>query len=686
MTLLLIALGCTGNSDDTDEAPGISAQDVIGWVHKGPMTAGGEVTLTPAEGDPVSASTDELGRFEASVMSSGPVAVRARGLWFNEVTGEASSEALTLRAWVDLDAEESLGVNPVTELTYDRMAVLIDAGDGFAEAQMVAEAELRLALGVGPDSVQDLTASGSSLSLLGDDEGGSWLFGVCVVLAEAAERRGGGGEMAGLLTELADDFQEDGTLGVALLEEIEHAEAFVDAANAEGNLTSYLAGHGHSGPLAPLAEGLDRDGDGVSNAVDDQCDHCGIPQSGDAAAFAALVLQGPTDAALGYAIAFVGDTAGDGGADLVLGAPGAESGRGGGWLVTQPSLGTVEMSAAPLFLGEPGDYAGTSVAGGDRDGDGVPELVFGSIGLEGDRGGAYVLIGAGGGELSAHPRLLGEVGSGAGRRVAVADRLATDGGEIVVTAPSASGAAADGVGAVYVISPIESGDQVLAEDAALRLEGYYGGGGLGGAILIDDLTGDGRDDLLIGGPGVWGGGKAYLVEGGGLTGVLDIGDAALGYATTTFDGAALGTSLASGDLLGTGSSMVAIGAPGRNRVYVLSPDASISEVAMADGVELAANGDSEHFGATLSVGDLDADGIDDLTISDALETVYVVYGPLSFGDYSLDVDSASVLTGEDDLGRAIASDGDLDGDGTSDLVIGTSAGLLYLFYGESLTP
>jgi hypothetical protein len=88
----------------------------------------------------------------------------------------------------------------------------------------------------------------------------------------------------------------------------------------------------------------------------------------------------PGDAA-GTALAFAGDVNGDGKEDLLIGAPGnddAGTDAGAAWLLYGPVIGTMSLSTAGLELkGEAaGDLAGSEVAAGDLDGDGLGEIMI----------------------------------------------------------------------------------------------------------------------------------------------------------------------------------------------------------------------------------------------------------------------------------------------------------------------
>jgi len=250
-------------------------------------------------------------------------------------------------------------------------------------------------------------------------------------------------------------------------------------------------------------------------------------------------------------------------------------------------------------------------------------------------------------------------------------------GDLVVGAPLT---AADSGAVVLVAGPAADGldDPVaVVEDDECRL--------LGEAVLgAGDLDGDGYDDLAFSARSYMDSGTGegtVAVASGPLSGLSGL-DAASVVEGDGISGK-LGAALAVEDIDGDGSDEIVAGAPYAEWadvhcgvVYALSADAPgvVSDVALAT---VGGNTAGQFFGAALdTLGDTDGDGLDDLaagaeSISGARGQVWLIPGPLPG-----DADVADVGTrisgahGGDKFGAALAGGADLDGDGRDDLLVG----------------
>ena len=231
--------------------------------------------------------------------------------------------------------------------------------------------------------------------------------------------------------------------------------------------------------------------------------------------------------AAGTAVVFAGDLDGDGGDELAIGAPNHNASgdyEGAVYLVSGPDEGERSLElAGGVWIGEAGgDLVGYSLAaGGDLNGDGYDDLIVGAPGHDGagdEAGAAYVLFGPATGShdfSSAAARVDGQgVEDFAGRSVAGPGDLDGDGNEdLIIGAPGQDDGGSE-AGAVWLVLGPVSGVIGLS-DADAVAQGSVQDGGLGSAMAVsEDLTQDGRADVLIGAPGTETG-EVSLISGGG---------------------------------------------------------------------------------------------------------------------------------------------------------------------------
>lgn len=390
---------------------------------------------------------------------------------------------------------------------------------------------------------------------------------------------------------------------------------------------------------------------------------------------AGQALVGPEGSQTGGSLAGVGDTDGDGLDEVLIGA----DELGVAYLLSGPqSPGPIAPVAT--LTGPAG--AGRSVAGaGDVDGDGYADVLIGGGSEEGDAWLAY-------GPLTGTVTLLdgwrGRSGDGSGLTVAGPGDLTGDGrGDLLVAAPRS----ARGAGTIWLL-PADAGPGSFTDAAAATLTGATPQGFAGYAMdSAGDFDGDGHRDLIV---GAWGAdgftGEVALVL-GPLTADRSLADADLRLAGVTAWDLAGFSVAGAGDVTGDGRDDVIVGAYGVDgadysvgAAYVLAGGRMRGRTLDAAVARLVGVTGSDNTGWSVAgAGDVNGDGVPDLLVgATGLDAGvgeggggWLFYGPVT-GSQTVREAGVRILgeSTNSGTGHALDGAGDTDGDGMADVLIG----------------
>jgi hypothetical protein len=206
-----------------------------------------------------------------------------------------------------------------------------------------------------------------------------------------------------------------------------------------------------------------------------------------------------------------------------------------------------------------------------------------------------------------------------------------------------------------------------------------------------DIDGDGRDDIVLGAPNYSSDGAGYAFYGGAK------GAKTYSNANATFTGESAGDYFGAActldDFDGDGEADVGFGDPyytysssypKSGRAYLFHTPISSSEPASsANTIYTNSYNSSDYLGITLASGDWNGDGKADLIMGATENYVFMDYGAIGTSS-GKDIFGINEFEGALTYSGVVASGGDLDGDGSDDLVVTdlSGKGSAYIFDGE----
>lgn len=389
------------------------------------------------------------------------------------------------------------------------------------------------------------------------------------------------------------------------------------------------------------------------------------------------------------------------------------------------------------------DEAGTDVATGDVNGDGIEDLIIGADYADpngNESGETYVVFGDDDGfsdsiQLSSLDgsngfTINGEASSDySGRAVGTVDINGDGIDDIVVGAPEANSQ----TGKAYVIYGKSSGFSSTIELSSLSgtdgfvINGRDVGDFTGNAFAAGDIDGDGFEDLMIGaqyGGGAGAIGEVSVIHGksGSFSSPYDLsgitpGDGFTIYGESNYD--EIGADLASGDINGDGFDDIIMGSTDNStgKAYVLfgkgsdfSTSYQLSNMTSSEGMLINGVASADKAGHAVASGNINGDNADDVLIGapgaggtsygdPKPGRSYVVFGSANSLPGTLDLSSLDGSNGfridgdadDDKAGESIAA-ADINGDGYDDVIVGANwadangtnnSGKVYTVFGKN---
>ena len=274
LKILVFALVAMLASCGSEEGGGGSAPTekttVDGIVEKGPFVQGSKVTLYDLDGDMtqtglqfVTTTSNDLGNFafNSPIKLSGHYAeLETSGYFYNECDSSLSRSQITLRAITDLSRRNSVNVNIVTHLEFDRVKTLVRNGSSFADAKRQAETEIMKVFAI-PHTMTDP----ENTSLTSADDNAAALLAIsAIMLADRTEA-----EFTEVLAKFCADFKDNGVIDTkAVRDSIASGQKKCHPGAIARAMKRFYAEKGSVVQVNDFAKFVDFNGDGVIDSND----------------------------------------------------------------------------------------------------------------------------------------------------------------------------------------------------------------------------------------------------------------------------------------------------------------------------------------------------------------------------------------------------------------------------------
>ncbi len=246
--------------------------NINGYVQKGPFINGTTITLAELNENLLASGknfttqiSDNKGafNFKGVPLNSAYVQLQANGFYFDEVKGEKSAAQLTLFGLANVRDANSVNVNLLSYLEYNRVIYLMQEKEtAFDEAKKQAQREILTVFGIESDSI----AYAEQLDIAQDGDDNAKLLAISAIL----QADNSVAELSELVANIITDLKEDGTLNSQTTKtKLKEQAMSLNLPHIRSNLEKRYEDMGVKAIIPTFEQYIDSDGDGILNKEED---------------------------------------------------------------------------------------------------------------------------------------------------------------------------------------------------------------------------------------------------------------------------------------------------------------------------------------------------------------------------------------------------------------------------------
>ena len=267
---LFFLYACGSDSEQIADSPrNPVTRSVSGIIEKGPFGQGSKVTLYELRKDLSQTgksfktqTTSHLGAFKIDgiELESPYVEMETNGYFYNEVKGEMSVAPITLNAIADITNRNSVNVNIITHLEFERVKKLVKDGSSFSSAKAQAEKELLKCFGI-----TDEISTPENISITDNNRNASILLAISTIMLYNRSE----GDFTAFMSKFATDFADNGLIDdLSVRNGIKEGQENVHPSEVANKMKEYYGKQNVAVYCEDFSKYIDFNGDGVIDGND----------------------------------------------------------------------------------------------------------------------------------------------------------------------------------------------------------------------------------------------------------------------------------------------------------------------------------------------------------------------------------------------------------------------------------